>query len=229
MHPPWSTATSTMTARGFIARTMSSLTTTGARPPATSTAPINRSQSMTLRSIAPRLEASVMIRPRWIWSTQRRRSRFLSMSTTSASMPAAIHAAFQPTLPAPITTTFAGRTPGAPPISTPAAALVPLEEVGALLRRQPPGDLAHRCQQRAGRRRRAARSRRPARRAGGDERLGDLGIGGEVQVGEQRQVVAEEGELLLLGLLHLDDHLLGPRVLGASARSLPRRRRSRRR
>ena len=34
------------------------------------------------------------------------------MSTTSASMPAAIHAAFQPTLPAPSTTTLAGRTPG---------------------------------------------------------------------------------------------------------------------
>ena len=41
------------------------------------------------------------------------------MRTTSASMPAAIHAAFHPTLPAPSTTTFAGRTPGAPPISTP--------------------------------------------------------------------------------------------------------------
>ena len=60
-----------------------------------------------------------MIRPWWIWSTQRSRSRFLSRSTTSASMPAAIHAAFQPTLPAPSTTTRAGRTPGAPPISTP--------------------------------------------------------------------------------------------------------------
>ena len=105
--------------RGFIACTIASSTTTGARPPATSTAPISRSASATLRSIAPRFDASVMIRPRWIWSTQRNRSRFLSTRTTSASIPAAIHAAFQPTLPAPRTTTFAGRTPGAPPISTP--------------------------------------------------------------------------------------------------------------
>ncbi len=34
-------------------------------------------------------------------------------------MPWAIHAEFQPTLPAPMTTTRAGRTPGAPPSSTP--------------------------------------------------------------------------------------------------------------
>ena len=60
-----------------------------------------------------------MIRPWWIWSTHRRRSRSLSSRSTSASMPAAIHAAFQPTLPAPMTTTRAGRTPGAPPSSTP--------------------------------------------------------------------------------------------------------------
>ena len=119
MQPPWSTATSTITDRAFIARTICSLTTTGARPPGTSTAPMTRSASATLRSMAPRLEASVMIRPLWIWSTQRSRSRFLSISTTSASMPAAIQAAFHPTLPAPITTTRAGRTPGAPPISTP--------------------------------------------------------------------------------------------------------------
>ena len=45
-HPPWSTATSTITALGFIAATRSSLTTTGARPPATSTAPITRSASI---------------------------------------------------------------------------------------------------------------------------------------------------------------------------------------
>ena len=44
---------------------------------------------------------------------------FLSIKITSASMPAAIHAAFQPTFPAPSTTTLAGRTPGAPPINTP--------------------------------------------------------------------------------------------------------------
>ncbi len=119
MQPPWSTATSTITAPGCIERTMSSLTTTGARPPATSTAPITRSASTTVRSTAPRFEASVMIRPLLIWSTQRSRSRFLSSRSTSASMPAAIQAAFQPTLPAPSTTTRAGRTPGAPPISTP--------------------------------------------------------------------------------------------------------------
>ena len=98
---------------------MARVTTTGARPPGTSTAPMTRSASPTARSTASRLLARVMIRPRWIWSTQRSRSRLRSSSSTSASMPWAIHAAFQPTLPAPSTTTRAGRTPGAPPSSTP--------------------------------------------------------------------------------------------------------------
>ena len=35
-----------------------------------------------------------------------------------------------------------------------------------------------------------------------------------MQVGEQRQVGSQEGELLCLGLLHLHDHLLAPGVGG---------------
>ena len=42
-----------------------------------------------------------------------------STTTTSASMPAAICAAFPPAMPPPSTTTCAGLTPEAPPISTP--------------------------------------------------------------------------------------------------------------
>ena len=93
--------------------------TIGARPPATSTAPITRSASAMQRSTVPRFDASVVMRPLWIWSTKRSRSRFLSSRLTSASMPAAIHAEFHPTFPAPMTTTRAGCTPGAPPSSTP--------------------------------------------------------------------------------------------------------------
>ena len=54
---------------GFICLTRSSLTTTGARPPATSTAPMTRSASITVRSIDPWFDASVEMRPLWIWST----------------------------------------------------------------------------------------------------------------------------------------------------------------
>ena len=71
-------------------------TRVGARPPATSTAPITRSAFATVRSMVPWFEASVVMRPLWIWSTKRRRSRSMSSRLTSASMPAAIHAAFQP-------------------------------------------------------------------------------------------------------------------------------------
>nr|WP_287393697.1 hypothetical protein [Candidatus Microthrix sp.] len=108
-----------MTAPGFIVFTISSDTTTGALPPATSTAPISRSASAAVRSTWPRLAVSVRTRPLWISSTQRSRSTDLSSRSTSASRPAAVRAAFQPTLPAPMTATRAGRTPGTPPISTP--------------------------------------------------------------------------------------------------------------
>src|SRR5437660_760695 len=100
---------STITEPGFMVRTMSSVTMVGARPPGTRTAPMTRSASATARSTAPRLDARVMIRPLWIWSTKRSRSRLRSSRRTSACMPWAIHAAFQPTLPAPSTRTRAGR------------------------------------------------------------------------------------------------------------------------
>ena len=128
-----------------------------------------------------------MIRPLWIWSTQRRRSRFLSTSTTSASMPAAIHAAFHPTLPAPKHDDLGRAHAGRAAHQHAAAALVALEEVGALLRRQPAGDLAHRGQQRQRTRVELHRLVGERRRAGGDQRLGDVGVGGEVEVGEQRR------------------------------------------
>ena len=63
-----------------------------------------RGKAAAAREAEPRLLASVTMRPWWIWSTKRRRSRFLSSNVTSASMPCAIHAEFQPTLPAPSTT-----------------------------------------------------------------------------------------------------------------------------
>src|SRR5215217_511631 len=110
---------STMTAPGRIADSMSRVTSFGALAPGTRTAPITRSASVTSRSIASPLLATVRIRPRWIWSIYLSRSTFLSRTRTSASMPAAIHAAFRPAMPPPRTTTLAGSTPEAPPINTP--------------------------------------------------------------------------------------------------------------
>ena len=43
----------------------------------------------------------------------------ISNKVTFAPMPAATLAALVPTVPPPTTTTFAGATPGTPPISTP--------------------------------------------------------------------------------------------------------------
>ena len=230
MQPPWSMAQSTITAAGFIVLIMSSVTSTGARPPGTSTAPMTRSASATARATAPRLLASVMIRPWWIWSTQRSRSRFLSSRSTSASMPCAIHAAFQPTLPAPSTTTRAGRTPGAPPSSTP----------------RPPCARSRKCAPICG-------AMRPATSLIGassgscpfasctvsyatpvvpafEQRARDIRVRGEMQVREQHEVGAQVRELLLLRFLHLE-HEPGarPHVFGARRRSRRPRRGSRRR
>ena len=94
-----------------------------------------------------------------------------------------------------------------------AATVVPFEEVGALLRRQPAGHLAHRGQQRQRPVGELHRLVRQGCRAGGDQRLGDVGIGGQVEVGEQHEVLAQEPELVVHGFLDLDDQLLRPGVL----------------
>src|SRR2546427_177159 len=110
---------STRTAPGFILDTSSALTRWGAFAPGTRTAPTTRSASRTRRSI-PRLDdIAVWIRPCHTWSIWRSGSTLRSTIDTSASMPAAICAALEPAMPAPSTTTRAGATPDAPPISTP--------------------------------------------------------------------------------------------------------------
>ncbi len=94
------------------------------------------------------------------------------------------------------------------------AALVAFEEVGAHLRGKPSGDLAHRCEQRECAVVELHGLVGDTGCLGGEERLGDRGIGGEVQIGEERQILAEEPELLRLRFFHLDHHLRGPRVGG---------------
>ena len=119
MQPPWSIATSTITDPGFMRRTSSSSTRVGARPPGNSTAPISRSAPGTSRSIRALLLTRVTMRPRRSDSSTRSFWGERSSRNTSASMAAAIRAAFQPTVPAPSTTTRAGRTPVQPPIRMP--------------------------------------------------------------------------------------------------------------
>ncbi len=223
--PPWSIAASTITAPGRIDAIISSVTSTGARPPGTSTAPITRSASCTARATAARLLASVWMRPLWIWSTQRSRSMFLSSRSTSASMPCAIHAAFHPTLPAP--EHDHPRRPHARRAAEQHAppALAAFEEVRADLRRHASGHLAHRREQRELPVRELHGLVRDAGGARVDQRPGELGIRGEVQVREQHQAPAEKAQLRCLRFLHLD-HEPGPvpDVAGGRRRSRLRRR-----
>ena len=127
-------------------------------------------------------------------------------------MPAAIHAAFHPTLPAPEHDDLGGPNAGRAAHQHAAPTVVALEEVRAHLRREASGDLAHRSEQRqrtVGRLHGLVGDRRRSR---GDQRLGDARVGGEVQVGEQGEVAAQEFELLGLGFLDLDHHVLRPGI-----------------
>ena len=91
-----------------------------------------------------------------------------------------------------------------------------LEEVRAHLRRHPTGDLAHRCEQRE-------RARLDLHGLVGDahdlvreQRVGDLGVCGEMEIGEEHQPRSEERELFRLRLLDLQDELgARPHVGGA--------------
>ena len=78
-------------------------------------------------------------------------------------MPAAIHAAFQPTLPAPSTTTLAGAHAGGAAEQHAPPAVLPLEVVGADLGGHAAGHLAHRREQRQRAVVESARSRRRRR------------------------------------------------------------------
>ena len=94
----------------------------------------------------------------------------------------------------------------------PAAAVVALQELGPHLRGQPSGDLGHGGQERQRAVGLLHRLVGDARRPGAEQRLGHVRVGREVEVGEQREVGPEQAELVALGLLDLDDHLLGPGV-----------------
>ena len=155
----------------------------------------------------PADDITVWIRPRWIWSTKRSRSTFVSTIVTSASIPAAIHAAFVPAIPAPRTTTRAGATPAAPPISTPRPPCGRSRFAGPAVRRHAAGDLAHRCEQReppVGRLHGLVRDRGTRRSARNRVRASSAA---RCRYVNRSCPVAEPLVLLGLRLLHLHDHV----------------------
>ena len=85
MQPPWSIAMSTTTEPGRIASIMSSVTTLGAAAPGTSTEPITRSASVTLRSTASTVEYSVLSCAPKRMSSSSSRGIDLSSTVTLAS------------------------------------------------------------------------------------------------------------------------------------------------
>ena len=101
-----------------------------------------------------------------------------------------------------------------------APALLHLQAMRAGLDGHAAGDLAHRRQQRqaaAHARHRLVGDRRDAR---GHQGLGLLGVGRQVQIGEERLALAQHGAFLRLGLLHLDDQVGRGEDLGSGGEHL---------
>ncbi|MEZ5297420.1 MAG: hypothetical protein R2697_14410 [Ilumatobacteraceae bacterium] len=80
--------------------------------------------------------------------------------------------------------------------------------------REPSGDLRHRGEEGECAAVELHRLVGDAGGAGVDEGLGDLRVGGEVQIREQGEVGAQVAVLALLGFFDLDDHLLRPGLGG---------------
>ena len=88
-----------------------------------------------------------------------------------------------------------------------AAHLRPFEVLGPFLDAHPPGHFAHRRQQRQAALVVAERFIGHGDRAALQEVLGQLAIGGEVEIGEDDLPLPQQPALAGLGLLDLDDHL----------------------
>ena len=144
---------------------------------------------------------------------------------TSARMPTAICAALTPAMPPPRIVDPRRRHAGHAAEQHAAAALLLLEIMGADLDRHPPGDLAHRLQQRQRAVIGGHRLIGDAGRARRDQALGLLGIGREVEIGEEQVARLEQGDLLRLRLLHLHDHVGCGEDLGGAGRDASRRHR----
>ncbi len=106
---------SRMTLRGRMSPSMARVITMGARCPWTAAAPRTRSANESAFSMFGRVDIMVATGPgRWP-TALRRASTLLSRSVTLAPAPMAALAADRPRVPAPMTTSCAGGTPGAPP------------------------------------------------------------------------------------------------------------------
>ena len=131
----------------------------------------------------------------------------MSKTVTSAPRPTAITAAFAPATPPPMTVTRAGRVPGTPGHEQAQPARRAHERRCADGRRETPRHFAHRGEQRQAAARQLHRLVRDRRDAVGHEPFGQRAVGGEVEVGEQDQVLAEVAVLARDRLLDLEQQL----------------------
>ena len=135
----------------------------------------------------------------------------VSMSMTLAPKPRAIWAALEPTMPAPIMVTVPGGDSGNTGKQLADAAVLLFEVVGTDLDGNPAGDFAHGGEEREATVLILDGFVGEGGNAVLEEGPGELGVGGEVEVGEEDDAGTEHIVLGFEGFLDLDDHVGGPK------------------
>ena len=165
------------------------------------------SASARISSICSRFDIASVTRPSSAISRSRIRSTDLSSTHTSACMPSAMIAELRPTTPPPRITTFAGGTPGTPPSRMPRPPCAFSSDQAPICGASRPATSLIGAS--SGRWRLGVSTVSYAMPVMPDasERARQRLVGGDVQVREQRQVLAEPGVLLGDRLLHLQQQL----------------------
>ena len=165
------------------------------------------SASARISSICSRFDIASVTRPSSAISRSRIRSTDLSSTHTSACMPSAMIAEFRPTTPPPRITTLAGGTPGTPPSRMPRPPCAFSSDQAPICGASRPATSLIGAS--SGRWRSGVSTVSYAIPVMPDasERLRQRLVCGDVQVREERQVLAEPAVLLGDRLLHLQQQL----------------------
>ena len=165
------------------------------------------SASARISSICSRFDIASVTRPSSAISRSRIRSTDLSSTHTSACIPRAMIAELRPTTPPPRITTLAGGTPGTPPSRMPRPPCAFSSDQAPICGASRPATSLIGASSGRWRLGVSTVSYAIPVMPDAEQRVRQRLVGGDVQVREQRQILAEPGVLLCDRLLHLQQEL----------------------